>query len=168
MSGARVLLMGMMGSGKTTVGRLLSERTGWPYLDNDELLRELGGADTEALSHRGEDVLHRLEADVVLGLLDRPGPLVAGLAASVVTFEEVRRRLRAEALGVYLHASVEVLAKRVGEGEGRPWLKPDPVTALRRLYEGREPLYREAARLVVDVDELTPEQAADRILAEVR
>lgn len=161
---ARVLLLGMMGSGKTTVGRALSARTGWPYRDNDELLRELAGADTETVSQRGADALHLLEARVVHALLDQPGPYVAGLAASVVEQPDARARIARDGFGVYLRASVGTLVARVGDGGGRPWLKPDPRTALQRLYTGREPLYRQAARLVVDVDRLDPDQIADRIL----
>ena len=112
----RVMLMGMMGSGKTTVGRAISARTDWPYIDNDEMVARMTGVDTEALSLRGADVLHRLQAESVLAALDRPEPYVAGLAGSVVADPEVRRRVRAEAFGVYLRASVRTLVGRVGEG----------------------------------------------------
>ncbi len=161
----RVLLLGLMGSGKSTVGRLLAGRTGWPYLDNDDLLRDLAGADAETVSRRGADALHRLEARVVLDLVARPGPFVAGLAASVVENDDVRRRVAAEALGVYLRARVDTMLSRLGSGAGRPWLAPDPRTVLTRQQKRRDPLFRQAARLVVDVDEITPEEIAERILA---
>jgi shikimate kinase len=161
----RLLLMGMMGSGKTTVGKLIAARTGWTYSDNDEVLAEVTGETTEQLSKHGEDVLHRLEARAVFALLDRPGPYVAGMAGSTVTDPEVVRRVRAEAYGVYLRARVEPLVERVDDGSGRPWLKPDPATALRTLFAGRGPLYERTARLVLDTDDLAPEQIADRVLA---
>jgi shikimate kinase len=161
----RVLLLGLMGSGKSTIGRLLASRTGWPYLDNDDLLRDLAGADAETVSRQGAEALHRLEARVVLDLIARPAPLVAGLAASVVENDEVRWRVAAEALGVYLRARVDTLRSRLGTGAGRPWLAPDPRTVLTRQLARRDPLFRQAARLVVDVDGATPDQIADRILA---
>jgi len=162
---ARVLLLGMMGSGKTTVGRALAARTGWPYLDNDELLAAAAGTDTATVSARGATALHDAEVQVGYRLLDRPPPFVAGLAASAVECPQVRRRVAAEAAGVYLRARVDTLVRRVGSGAGRPWLQPDPAAALRRLYHGREPLYREAARVLIDVDALSVDQIVDRILA---
>ena len=60
-----------------------------------------------------------------------------------------------------------MLVERVGSGEGRPWLQPDPETAMRRLFDGREPLYREVADLVLESQDSDAEQHADRILAEL-
>jgi shikimate kinase len=68
---------------------------------------------------------------------------------------------------VWLRAPIETLVRRVGSGEGRAWLQPDPETALRRLYEGRADKYAEVADLVLDVEDRTPEELAARIAAEV-
>lgn len=164
--GPRVLLLGMMGSGKSSVGRALAERTGWPYLDNDELLRRACGMSTpEVLRRGGEPALRDAESAALGEALAADPPVVAGVAAGVVTRAADRARLRAApATVVWLRARLETLLARVGSGEGRPWLQPDPETALRRLAEGRDPLYTEVADVVVDVDELTPEQIADRLL----
>ena len=66
---------------------------------------------------------------------------------------------------VYLHAPLDVLVRRVGDGGGRPWLQPDPETALRSLFAGREPLYREVADLVVDTDRGDAGDHAAQVLA---
>jgi len=162
-----VLLLGMMASGKSSVGRAIAGRTGWPYLDNDELLwRACGMSTPEVLRRGGETALRDAESAALgKGLAAEP-PVVAGVAAGVVTRPEDRARLRvAPATVVWLRARLETLLERVGSGEGRPWLQPDPESALRRLAEGRDPLYADVADVVVDVDELTPEQVAERILA---
>ena len=78
---------------------------------------------------------------------------MAGVAGGVVERRRTSALLRGtDAFVVYLHAPVDVLVKRVGDGAGRPWLQPDPETALRSLFAGREPVYREVADLVVDTD----------------
>lgn len=166
---ARILLLGMMGAGKTSVGRAISSRTGWPYRDNDELVAQISGLDTRALlDQRGEPALRAAESQALELATTTPPPFVAGIAAGVVMATDDRERLRTvHGLVVYLHAPVDVLVERVGSGEGRPWLQPDPRSALQRLYDGREPLYREVADLVIEVASGTAEDHAAAILAAV-
>jgi len=162
---ARVLLIGMMGSGKSTVGTALSTTTGWPYLDNDELLVESTGRDArEILRADGEEALRRGESAALTHALALAPPLVAGVAGGVVLDPPDRARLASGGFVVWLRARVETLAARVGRGEGRPWLAHDPEGALRSLAEVREPLYAEAATLVVDVDDRAPAEIAQRIV----
>lgn len=148
----RVLLLGMMGAGKTSVGREISRLTGWPYRDNDAMVAEIAGVDTAALLERdGLEALRDTESAALRRAVEGPGPIVAGVAGGVVERPDDLALLRAtDAYVVYLHAPVEVLVERVGSGAGRPWLQPDPEAALRALFDGREPLYREVADLVVD------------------
>ena len=165
MTDPRVLLIGMMGSGKTTVGRALSELTGWPYRDNDEIVAEVEGISTdELLAQRGEKELRAAESRALAKVLsDRP-PVIAGVAGGVVTSPADRALLSApEGFTVYLYAPLEVLVDRVGSGEGRPWLQPDPEKALSRLLDGRDSLYREVADLVVDTSQGDPEAQARQI-----
>jgi shikimate kinase/3-dehydroquinate synthase len=163
---ARVLLVGMMGAGKTSVGTALSRRTGWPYLDNDTLVARAAGIATPGvLRSRGEAALPAAESGARGLALETPPPVIASIAAGVVVDPEDRARLAAGGFVVWLRAEVATLARRVGSGEGRPWLQPSPEVALRRLYEGRAPLYAEVASLVVDVDEATPDRTAELIAA---
>lgn len=161
----RVLLIGMMGAGKTTLGRELSARTGWPYLDNDELVARSCGRPTAAVLAAGDEAtLRRAEADALDAALAAPAPVVAGVAAGVVVDPAARRRLVDGGFVVFLRAPLDVLARRVGGGDGRPWLDADPRAALARLQEGRMPLYREVADLVLDVDGVPPAELADTVL----
>jgi shikimate kinase len=167
-SGAdRILLVGMMGAGKTTVGKALSVTLGWPYLDNDELLTHAVDRDTRQVQEEdGERALRRAESAALTMALTVPGPLVAGVAGGVVTNPLDCDRLRTGAFVVWLRGSIRTLADRV-EGTDRPWLEGDPRRALTELYAGRAYLYASVATMIVDVDELPPTQIAERIAAAV-
>jgi shikimate kinase len=161
----RVLLLGMMGSGKTTVGRALSDRTGWPYVDNDDLVAEVTGAETAELGARSAATLHAVERDVVERILGMEPPLVAGIPGSAITDESTCDAMRAHGAVVWLRARVETLASRIGDGSDRPFFAGRDVTeVLRELYAGRAPAYEAVAHLVVDVDERTPAQIAEWIV----
>ena len=160
----RVLLTGMMGAGKTTVGRALAALSGWPHLDNDELVERATGRPTpEVLAGADEATLRRVETAALDLALASPPPVVAGVAAGVVLDPEARTRMRAGAFVVYLRAPLTLLAARVGDGGGRAWLDRDPPAALERLYAGREPLYLDVADLVLDVDGVAPVDLAAAI-----
>jgi shikimate kinase len=161
----RVLLIGMMGAGKTTVGRSLGHLLDWPYLDNDELLARAVGKDTRRVQEEdGQDALRRAESASLTMALTVPGPLVAGVAGGVVTQPLDCDRLRWGGFVVWLRASISTLAERV-QGTDRPWLGDDPRRALTALYAGRADLYASVATLIVDVNELPPDRVADRIAA---
>ena len=167
---ARVLLIGMMGAGKTSVGRALAKRTGWTYRDNDEIVADVEGIATDELQRQGgRDALRAAEARALARVLSDEPPLIAGVAGGVIESAADRDRLAAPAaFVVYLHAPIEVLVERVGNGDGRPWLQPDPEAAMRRLFAGREPLYREVADLVVETQHGDAEQHADQIVEALR
>lgn len=163
----KVLLVGMMGAGKSTVGAALGTRLGWPYLDNDALLeRTTGKTAPVLLESDGSEALREAEAHVLTLVLGMPGPLVAGVAGGVVLDSAVRERLTSStARVVWLRATVPVLARRVGTGAGRARLGDDPVAALRKLAAERHPYFEEVCDQVVDVDALAPGAVA-KLLAE--
>jgi len=160
-----VVLVGMMGAGKSTVGMAISHLTGWRYVDNDEVVAELTGMPTrELLAQRGEAAMREAEFAAVDKVLAMAPPVVAGAAAGVVLDESVCARLRAGAFVVYLRARIETLDERV-KGTYRPWLGADPGAAMHKLYEGREPRYEKLAHLVIEVDDASPDDVAQQIIA---
>lgn len=163
----RVLLVGMMAAGKSTVGHALSERLGWPYYDNDDLLRRAAGVDTRTLlERRGEAALRRAESRALTVALTEGGPLVAGVAGGVIEDPLDRDRLRSGGFVVWLRATIDTLVRRAS-GTDRPWLGDDPRAALTALYAGRAHLYLSVASMVVDVDTMSPGEVADRIMTEL-
>lgn len=165
MAECRVLLVGLMGSGKTTIGRLLAERTGWPYHDNDELVSLAHGMNArELLGTAGEGALRRAEAEALAAAVELPAPCICGVAAGTVTESANRRLLRDGGLVVWLTADPAVLAKRAVGAEHRPWLLGDAEAWLHEVGEERAAWYREVAALTVPTDELSPPRIVDAIL----
>jgi shikimate kinase len=160
-----IVLVGMMGSGKTTVGRLLAARLGWGYMDSDAMVEESTGSTVpELFAARGEAAFRAEESRVLAEGLDSPGPTVVSAAGGSVLSAD-NRALMAGTTVVWLRADPGTLAVRVGSGIGRPLLGGDPAGALVALDAVRRPLYEEVADVVVDVDDLDPPTVVDRILA---
>ena len=160
-----VVLVGMMGAGKSTVARTLGHRLGRPVLDSDAEIERLTGTTVEALWAAGEvDRFRALESEVLREALGSDTPAVVAAAGGVVLQPGNRRLLERHWPVVWLRAGVDTLTRRVGDGSGRPLLAGDPEGALTRLDEERRPLYAEVADVVVDVDQLGAEAVADLVL----
>ncbi len=164
----RILLVGMMGAGKTTTGHLVADRLGWGYRDSDADVEAATGLTVPELFARdGEAAFRQAEADVLAAACADPAPSVVSVAGGAVLRPDNRRLIAASGTVVWLRARPETLAARVGDGAGRPLLADDPAGAMVRLNAVRSPLYAEVADLVIDVDELPAEEVARRILAAV-
>lgn len=161
----RVLLLGMMGSGKSSVGRALAERTGWPFIDNDALVeRATGLTARELLRDRGEDAMREAESEALRVGLAVPAPAIVATAAGTIMRPEDRDRIDDGGLVVWLHAPAPVLAARAAGAAHRPWLDDDPVAWFTQTIEERAPLYRSVADLEIDTGVTDPDAAADRVL----
>jgi shikimate kinase len=161
---ARIFLVGMMGSGKTTIGRELARMTGWPPVDNDELVRRLTGREPATIAAEdGEDALHDAEAEALADALELDPPLIVGVAGAMVERPEVRETLRGAGHVVWLRARPETLHVRIGRGTKRRREARDGAWLAARAAE-RESLYREVANQVIDVDDTAPAQVAAQIL----
>lgn len=149
-----VVLVGIMGVGKTTVGRRLAKELQRPFADTDEQIElHAGRTIPEIFRAEGEAAFRRLEVEVVADLLGRDRPLVVAAGGGVVTGAENRALLARNAFVVWMQASAEFLAGRT-DPTHRPLLAqdPDPAAALERLVAERAARYREVADVVVDVE----------------
>ena len=164
---APVWLIGLMGCGKTTVGRALAAETGRPYLDNDALIAARAGHTTEELARRGGPELHLQEAAYVRNLVATRPDAVAGIPASAADQPELLHLLRDSGLLVYLHCRPQTLAVRVSQDAPRPWLSTSPADIeemLTGMYARRDEPLRSAAHLTLD-GEATVGDLVPRVLA---
>ena len=161
----RVLLLGMMGSGKSSVGRALAERTGWPFVDNDALVEHATGLTArELLRDRGEEAMREAEAAALRTGIGIPAPAIVATAAGTIMRPEDRELIDGGGLVVWLRAPAEVLAARAVGAEHRPWLDDDPVGWFTRTIAERAPLYRAVADLEIDTGSASPAAAAEQVV----
>ena len=161
-----VVLVGLMGTGKSTVGRRVAERMGRDFLDSDvQVEARTGRTVREIFASEGEAVFRRLEAEALADALARPTPSVVAAAGGVVLDPGTRERLRNGATAVWLRAEPSVLADRVTRADHRPLLDDGPRAVLERMHQERSALYEEVASgRVVDVSSVSIDEAADAVL----
>jgi shikimate kinase len=154
-----IVLVGMMAVGKTSVGRQLAASRGWEFFDSDRQIETMTGRTVaEIWRTDGEAAFRTLESQVLADALASTKPRVIAAAGGTVMDENNRRLMEQHHPVVWLRARPEMLATRLGSATHRPLLDEDPAGVLKRLDALRRPLYAEVADVVVDVDDLTPEQ----------
>jgi len=164
-----VVLVGLMGSGKTTVGRIVADRLGWPLRDSDAEIEAREGRTVRELDEAlGTDAMHALEAGALLAGLARDEPSVVCAAASVVDEERCLEALGDPSLLVaWLRISPAVAAARFASRDHRPRFGVEPVELLARQAAGRDPRFQAIASLVLDADDAEPADLADRVVQAV-
>lgn len=162
-TGPLVVLVGPMGSGKSTVGELIAQRLGVSYRDTDaDIVAAQGREISDIFVDEGEPYFRELEREAVAAALaGHEGVLALGGGA---VLDERTRELLAGLPVAYLSMDVEEAVKRVGLGAARPLLAVNPRRQWRELMDARRPLYTEVARVVVATDERTPEEVAQAVL----
>lgn len=158
-----VVLVGLMGTGKTTIARGLARHFSADVLDTDRLVEIRAGKSVrDIFSNDGEDAFRNLESEVLAECLRSPGRAIVAGAGGVVLREDNRRALNAgrhagDVVVVWLHARPEVLVGRTKKGSHRPLLDNDHEGTLRRMAEERAPMYSGVADVVVDVSDRSAE-----------
>jgi len=154
-----------MGTGKTSVGALVAARARRRHIDLDRWVQADTGRSIGVLFvERGEEGFRDAEQDSLERALGLSEPIVLSTGGGVLGRLANREALASRSHVVWLRATPETAAERVGDGRGRPLLEDDsPVDVLRRLAGERGPLYEEAADLAVDTDGRSPDDVADEV-----
>jgi shikimate kinase len=160
-----IALVGLMGVGKTSIGRRLAAALGLPFRDADEEIERAAGCSVqEIFAQRGEAEFRDGERRVIARLLDEPAHVLATGGGAFVQ-PATRKLIQDKALSVWLTAAPDVLARRVSRKGNRPLLMgKDPLQALEELAAARAPAYAEAD-VKVEVGEGSHQQAVDAVLA---
>jgi shikimate kinase len=143
--GRTVALVGLMGAGKTTIGRRLAHALALPFVDADEAIVAAAGRSIEDIfAERGECEFRRGERQVIARLLDGP-PHVLATGGGAFIDPRTRALMKERAISIWLKAPIDVLMKRVSKRDHRPLLKEaDPRAVMQRLMDERYPIYAEA------------------------
>jgi shikimate kinase len=163
-----IVLVGMMGAGKSSIGRRLAARMGVPFVDADsEIEKAAGMTIPEIFSAHGEPYFRAGEARVIARLLDG-GPQVLATGGGAFMNPETRQAIRQKGVSVWLRATLDVLNRRIRRRHDRPLLRnADPVATLRRLIDERYPIYAEAD-LTVESREVPHDTIVEEIIGGLR
>ena len=159
-----ITLTGFMGSGKTTVGKVLADFLGCPFMDLDDLIEKKAGKSIpEIFAQDGEPAFRQLEARLLRQTVEKytENTVVLALGGGAVTAPASAALLREKTVCIYLRATLETLLQRLeGETAGRPLAD----ASLADRLSAREPLYEQTAHVIIDTDGLSPDEVADEII----
>lgn len=160
-----IFLIGPMGAGKSTLGRHLAHILRRPFYDSDKVIEDRTGADIPWIFDvEGEAGFRRREEEIIDELTQLPGVVMA-TGGGVVMRESNRRNLHDRGVVIYLWTPVEVQLARTRQDRNRPLLQqPDPEAVLRRLFEVRDPLYRETCHHIVPTSSGNLRKVSDQVL----
>ena len=164
-----VILCGMMGAGKTTIGIKIAELTGRRWYDTDGCIVDKHGKISDIFEYYGEAHFRKLETEIVKELSQKDG-LVISSGGGLVLKKENNELLQRNGKIVFLRATVETLAKRLKVDGERPLLQTSTESIrqrLERLLKERMPVYEHVADLIVDVDGKTPEEIAKEVVQKI-
>ena len=159
-----ITLTGFMGSGKTTVGKVLADFLGCPFMDLDDLIvKKAGKSIPEIFAQDGEPAFRQLEARLLRQTVEKytENTVVLALGGGAVTAPASASLLHEKTVCIYLRATLETLQARLeGETAGRPLAD----ASLADRLAAREPLYEQTAHVIIDTDGLSPDEVADEII----
>ena len=162
-----IVLIGLMGSGKTTVGRALAERLNLSFRDSDETVEKTANTSVrEIFENQGEEIFRKLESQALLDLCAENSPIVLAVAGGAIISQSNRDLLQKNARCiVWLDAPTPTLISRTGRGKHRPLLDGDPVGSLNKMRLDREPLYQQVATHHLVTKSLSIVEVVDQIIS---
>jgi shikimate kinase len=162
----KIFLIGLMGAGKTTVGRRLAARLSLEFVDSDHVLEERCGVPVATVfAVEGEPAFREREVKIIDELTQRTG-IVLATGGGAVLREENRHHLQERGMVIYLHTQPQMLFQRTRHDRGRPLLQTtDPLATLEALYVQRHPLYEQTAHHVIQTGKPSVNELVEKIIA---
>ncbi len=163
-----IYLIGLMGAGKTTMGKKLARTLGWPFYDSDRVIEKSTGVSIPMIfDYEGEQGFRDREQEVIAELTGLNG-IVLATGGGAILREENRRRLMDNGFVVYLQCSIDRILQRTRRDTQRPLLQTEnPRQRLEQLLKERDPLYRQCADITVDTGIMQSKAALKTILREI-
>ncbi len=170
----KIFLIGFMGAGKTTTGKLLSEITGFEFTDTDLMIEEMVQMKvTEIFHKKGERYFRELETKVLNGI-DKEAYQIIACGGGIVIKEENRKKLKEKGKTVFLNGSVEIMMERIQDDSHRPLTIPfqninpkKKYEAFKDILDNRMEFYLESADITIDIDNRNPEEIVDEIITKL-
>ena len=164
-----IILIGPMGSGKTSTGRILAKQLGYDFVDtDDEVIKSTGVSIAYVFDVEGETGFRQREHKALMKFLDNEKMVIA-TGGGIITHDKSRAILQDHRRVVYLKTSIENQIERTTVSEKRPLLiDTDPASKLQELMLTREPLYEEISDVKIDTNERTPSEIALEIIDRLR
>ncbi len=164
-----IILVGPMGVGKTTIGKVLADQLGLEFFDSDREIEAATGADIPWIFDvEGEPGFRTRESRMIAELLSKKRVVLATGGGSILA-EENRKWIKEKGLVVYLRASLAQQLERTSRDKTRPLLQTsDPAKKIKELMEIREPLYREVADIIVDTNRRNPRTVSNEIVTRLK
>lgn len=161
---SHIFFIGMMGTGKTTIGRRLAKEIGYPWVDMDQRLEmEFGFSIAEFFERYGEQAFRQKESHLLKRLVDET-PSVITTGGGIVLKSENRALMRKHGVIIHLYATPEELSRRLQGDQSRPLLAGDLEKRIRKISKERAALYR-MADITIDTTDQTPDQVLRRVKA---
>jgi len=162
-----IVLVGVPGAGKTTVGKLLAKELGLEFLDSDQVIEtRTGKSVSDIFTQDGEPAFRQIEHDVIVDLLDSSNTVLA-LGGGSLGNDDTRAKVKGVTT-VWLVTGLAQAVDRVGMNRNRPLLLGNVRGQLADLMSAREPLYKEVAKIAVDTSKLIPSEVVSEIVAEFK
>lgn len=169
MGHGNIFLVGMMGSGKTTLGRSLAQRLHHPFIDTDRVLVERTGVPVTTIFEIEGEAGFRKRESAILAELAQADDQVIATGGGAILAPDNRATMRSGGTVIYLRARIEHLWERTRHDSSRPLLQTaDPRATLMELLEARDPLYREAAHIIVDTGSQSAGTLVTRVVSALR
>lgn len=164
-----IFLIGLMGAGKTTQGKHLAALLDYPFIDSDHVICQRTGVNIPTIFElEGEEGFRNRETAILDELTQSPTPILLATGGGAVLRPENRAMLHQRGTVIYLHARPKILFERIRHDKNRPLLQGvDAHAKLQSLYQERDPLYRETAHLVVDVNTQACQQSTQQLLQHI-